>query len=217
MNSIADKLRANQQTFHNREFVVQYGKQKLESVYGSHSDAINSYSNALSRAGLQNARIMEQLDLSEKAHKFLTLIKEKTESSVNLKAYIDQLIVVDQDIVDSDLSNKEKAILRVQIVALQTSLVFVAKNFDLFRPKANSNGRISNCGDNECEKIEDSNWWDDWGKCAAGSLGTAGTEALAGCGIGAAAGLGVASIPGCGVGAIVGGVSGALIGAAIFC
>lgn len=54
--------------------------------------------------------------------------------------------------------------------------------------------------------------WDDWGRCAAGVVGSAGTGALGG----AAAG---SVIPGLGTtaGGIAGGISGGLVGAASFC
>lgn len=55
-------------------------------------------------------------------------------------------------------------------------------------------------------------WWGDWGKCAAGIAGGAGTEGLAGAGVGSAVpGIGTAT------GAAVGGVAGALTGAAAAC
>lgn len=54
--------------------------------------------------------------------------------------------------------------------------------------------------------------WDDWGRCAAGVVGSAGGGALGG----AAAGSAVPAI-GTVAGGVVGGVSGALVGAATFC
>lgn len=63
-------------------------------------------------------------------------------------------------------------------------------------------------------------WWDDWGRCAAGTAGGTGTGAIAGAGTGA--GIGAAGGPwGVGAGAIgggiVGGISGGLTGAAASC
>lgn len=55
-------------------------------------------------------------------------------------------------------------------------------------------------------------WWGDWGKCAAGIAGGAGTEALGSAAVGSAVpGIGTAT------GAVVGGVAGALTGAATAC
>ncbi len=215
LSSIADGLRASQQTFSNTELVERLGRENLEITYGSDSDAINSYSNAFSSRNLQNARIEEQTVLSNEANEFLNQIVESANSSEHLKAYKNTLDVIDQSIINSELSDDEKTILRVQVISLQTSLTFVAENFDLFHPEAITDGRVSK--EKEPVSEEDESWWDSWGKCAAGIVGGAGTEALAGCGIGAAAGLGIASIPGCGVGAIAGGIFGGLTGAAIFC
>lgn len=55
--------------------------------------------------------------------------------------------------------------------------------------------------------------WENWGRCAAGIVGGAGTGALAGAGIAAIPTVGI----GAGVGAIAGGISGALTGAASAC
>ncbi|MTI89256.1 MAG: bacteriocin [Balneolaceae bacterium] len=64
-------------------------------------------------------------------------------------------------------------------------------------------------------------WWDSWGRCAAGTLGGAGLGALSGAGVGGAGCTVVLPIVGtvaCGtVGGVVGGVSGALAGAAAAC
>ncbi|MDO5077885.1 hypothetical protein [Corynebacterium sp.] len=63
-------------------------------------------------------------------------------------------------------------------------------------------------------------WWDDWGRCAAGTVGGTGTGAIAGAGT--AAGIGAVGGPwGVGAGAIgggiAGGISGGLTGAAASC
>lgn len=55
-------------------------------------------------------------------------------------------------------------------------------------------------------------WWSDWGKCLAGTIGTAGGGAIGG----AAAGTEV-PVLGNTVGAIAGGISGGLAGAANYC
>lgn len=71
------------------------------------------------------------------------------------------------------------------------------------------------------EESGGSSWWDDWGKCAAGIVGGAGSGALAGAGVGGAGCTVVLPIIGtvaCGVvGGVVGGVSGGLLGAVAGC
>jgi len=213
LNSIADGLRANKQTFTNTELVAELGKKNLENKYGINSDAVSSYSQAFKSVGLQNARTNEDLNLSVQANQFVSLIKESSTSSKHLKAYKEKLTTIDEDISSSGLAKEEKNILRVQIISLQTSLTFVAANFDLFHPEAISNGRSTGCDDNQCtdeEQIseESESWWDDWGKCAAGTIGGVLTGGLGGAAIGSAVPV-VGTITGGVVGAIGGGLTGA--------
>ena len=71
-------------------------------------------------------------------------------------------------------------------------------------------------------------WWSCWGKCAAGTVGMAGSIAIGGCGAGAALGgavgalaAGIGAVPGaiagCLAGSVVGAIFGTLLGQATFC
>lgn len=115
---------------------------------------------------------------------------------------------------DRDLSSDEKNILISKVAWYEGALLFFEQNHELFlsdaQNKSITNIQFKGCG-----------WWQRWGKCAAGTLGSALTGGLGGCGGGAAVAaiptLGVGAAPACIGGAIVGGIAGGLTGAAAFC
>ncbi|UII25352.1 hypothetical protein LVD15_18885 [Fulvivirga maritima] len=212
LNSIAEGLRAKNQTFTNTELVELLGKENLETKYGVNSDAVMSYSVNFKKLDFQKARKNEGLNLSDEANQYLRLIQSKSNTAIHLKEYKESLRVINQSIIDSDLSDDEKEILKTQIVSLQSSLSFMAANFDLFQNQTATNGKVDVDGGKEKIEDEDKGWWDSWGKCAAGTLGGALTGGLGGAGIGSAV-----PVIGTTVGGVVGAIGGGLTGAAASC
>lgn len=85
--------------------------------------------------------------------------------------------------------------------------LFQFSSFDLGTPFKNNKGKLLS-------------WWQKWGKCVFGTIGSSWTGQIGGCGTGAAVGTvgGVHGvIIGCAAGALVGGIAGAFVGAATFC
>ena len=103
--------------------------------------------------------------------------------------------------------------------------VTISNRINLFHPEVLTNGKVA--GDKAPPKnltrVDEhaSGWWKSWGKCAAGTIGGAGSGALAGAflpAVGCTVVLPVIGTVACGtVGDIVGGVSGGLLAAAEFC
>lgn len=174
------------------------------NYYGKESVAYQSFESSFRRSNSLNLKQHVIGDLPQDVQDAIKQIQEELENFANLTEYKQYLQGKFDGYASKVMDESDRDIILTYIIMYQESLVFIEKNHDLILI------------DFPTSKT-DPDWWDEWGKCVAGILGTAGSEALAGCGIGAAAGLGVGSVPGCGAGAIVGGVFGGLTGAAIFC
>lgn len=138
------------------------------------------------------------------------------DSSELYKAY---LITLDGQVQASSLTTDEKQDL-VNKIAFMIEFVNWMESVSQKYSKKPSYSLVrlktSNPEPNQCN-----GWWACWGKCMAGTIGGAGTGALAG-GIGLAAAGSIAvpiigAVPGGTFGAVVGGVSGGLTGAAASC
>lgn len=123
--------------------------------------------------------------------------------STNPDIYRDRLERLLEEVVASEAKVEEKNPLLIHLSSQLVAHGFIESNLDLLE--------LTN------KQARGSDWWKDWGRCAAGIVGGAGIAALGGCAVGAQVGLGIASIPGCGVGAIMGGIFGGLSGAAAAC
>lgn len=125
---------------------------------------------------------------------------------------------LNSDVLHSDMSNDEKQDL-VNKIAFMTS--FVDWMESLTPESSSPHYAIARLKSANVESDDCDGWWDCWGKCVAGTVGTAGLGALGGLAVGGAGCTVVLPIIGtvaCGtVGAVVGGVSGGLAGAAASC
>ena len=116
---------------------------------------------------------------------------------------------------DDSLSDEE----RIELITGKEFISFLDANSQAIEEGLSENliarsddGEPEEEGDTDVQE-NDEGWWDSWGRCAAGTIGTGGAGALAGCGIAAAKTVGI----GCPIGAAVGAVFGALKGAADYC
>jgi hypothetical protein len=132
-------------------------------------------------------------------------------SSFSSKAeYLDNLSETDLLVNDSQLSIEEKQILINKIAFMNA---FVDWTDTLAISNSNKSPAMAK---SDCD-----GWWSCWGKCVAGTVGSAvvgaGTLGLAGAAVGTVVLPVIGTVSAGAVGAIVGGVGGALTGAATFC
>ena len=97
----------------------------------------------------------------------------------------------------------------IDLISLRQTILFLMDNYKYLESVI---APYSKLNINETANSDDG-WWEQWGRCAAGTIGGAGLGALTGCGVGVVAAVGV----GCSAGAVIGGVSGALKGASSTC
>lgn len=129
------------------------------------------------------------------------------------KDFIHELRMLGSEINASSMSLAEKQIL-INKVAFMDAFV------DWSETIGNRSSHLRPTTEDK-DKKKDEGWWESWGKCAAGTVGSALGGAATGA-VGPAAGctlvLPIIGTVACGtVGAVVGGVSGALVGSATFC
>ena len=106
---------------------------------------------------------------------------------------------------ESDISNEDKEVLLNFIIEYKCGLEFIEKNSHIIDTNdGGSNQKISG--------YTNDSWWDKWGKCAAGTIGSALTTGLTGA-------LGGSAVPAIGtvIGGVVGAIGGGLAGAAVSC
>ena len=112
----------------------------------------------------------------------------------------------------------------IELLVVRQSILFMMEHHELLEPEKPSfsmsvmdgehNDEGNRGGPNEEEDDADpGSWWTNWGSCAAGVIGSAGTGSVYGCSKGFTVGL----LKGCAVGAVIGSVSGGLVGASTFC
>lgn len=177
-----------------------YGKSSNE-----YSFFINSYSNLRNSS---NNRLASFGSLSQAQKERIQQIIESINEFGSLSDYQTYLDSQFNAIVAEDLSLTDKDFLLTYIVSYKVTLDFVENNSDLLASTNQVNGRTQG-------------WWDDWGKCAAGIVGSAittgATLGLGGAAVGTVALPVVGTVSGAAVGAVAGAIGGALVGAATFC
>ena len=121
----------------------------------------------------------------------------------------------DEYLSDENLSDED----RIELIVGKEFVSFLASNSEAIDKSLHQN-LMARSGDGDQEEEQDTDieedeegWWESWGKCTAGTIGTSGAGALVGCGIAAAKTVGI----GCPIGAVAGAVFGALKGAADYC
>lgn len=145
---------------------------------------------------------------------------ENANSFLTKEDYKTSLVQLNSDVLNLTISNEEKQILVDNIGFM---IAFVDWMSTLVETQTTNKSFFFSTS-SSC-----SGWWSCWGKCVAGTIGSALTTGLEGCGIGAAVGgaasgiasLGLAApagiVGGCVVGGVIGAIGGGLSGAAESC
>lgn len=192
LSKVGSLLRDKNSTFSNKSDVLN----AATAYYGKESEAFASFKNSFAKISTSNLREANELtdfqqiaanEIIESVYSFSSLEKFKESLDVKFSGYHTM-----------DLAEEDKEFILSFITIYKASLEFLAENPDLFLEQSADGRRLG--------------WWEDWGKCAAGTIGGAGLGALGG----AAAGSAV-PVLGTTAGGIIGGISGGLSGAAASC
>jgi hypothetical protein len=221
LNKVANQIRIHNADFSNKELVTESAR----AIFGQDSDDFKRFNENYSRNlfSNSNARVASNIELSDFELNLALRNYEILRQSITPLEYQNDLEKLLNDIIDGDDSATNKNIAITYLSAEIVGIDIIKENINLFIPQVDttvSNGRAyPSDGDNaecyahtslppECE----SDWWNDWGKCAAGVIGSTGTGLLGGAAIGTAV-----PVIGTVAGGIIGALSGGLTGAATFC
>lgn len=193
LETIGQSLREQNSTFDNRINVKRGAKQFFIEESKAYDAFLNAYDESVNSSNLKTTVN------NEIVNSIISDIEVELIKSNSPLEFIDYLEEKFDEVSVSDIDSENKDVLLKYIISYKTSLEFINNNVDLI---ANQNGQLKSTH----------NWWDSWGRCAAGIVGGAGLGALTG---GAAAS--VIPVLGTTAGLIVGGVSGGLSGAAAAC
>lgn len=191
---ISTGLKSSRSNFSDKAIVTNVA----EKYFGEESPALSAFLENYTNASESNGRTAHYTDMSDFQKQATTEIVDAIDDFSSLNEFQDFLDVKFESYVNMDLAEDEKNFIVLYILAYQSSLNFVDHNQDLFQVSSND-GRVQG-------------WWDDWGKCAAGTIGGVLTGGLAGAGVGS-----VVPIIGTTAGGIVGAIGGGLTGAAASC
>lgn len=206
--AFANGLRSRNSNFNDKSSLTAVASEYFGKLTDRYSAFIDTYENV---KGKDISRITS-------AHALTGNQKEKIEEIISSIGLFDnstdfKLYLSDQfkSIADSDINSVDKDFLLSYIISYKVTLDFIENNLDLIETEK-INGRVNK---------EDSSWWKDWGKCAAGIVGSAvttgATLGLGGAVVGTVALPVVGTVSGAVVGAVAGAIGGALVGAATFC
>ena len=137
-------------------------------------------------------------------YKVFKQIDELWYLSTSPDIYRDGLEALLAEVIASDAKVEEKNPLLTHLSSQLVAHEFIESNLDLLGIE-NERGR-------EAKRGGDRDWWSDWGRCAAGIVGGAGTVGLGGFLGGAAVGTVTLPVIGTVSGALVGGVGGVIFG-----
>jgi hypothetical protein len=198
--ALANGLRNENSNFYNQTSVVAVAANHFGQKSDRHRAFIenfkrvqNNYSGRISSSttNLNNVR-------KQKVDEILASISS-FDNAPDFKSYLEKQF---ESIATSNRSIEDKDFLLTYIVSYKATLGFLEVNRDLIEDESSSNGRLE----------KKSSWWDDWGKCAAGIVGGAGSVGLGGFLGGAAVGTVTLPVVGTVSGAVVGGIGGAIFG-----
>jgi len=219
LNQIATEIRVNQGDFSDGQMVSNIASNMLQSNYTNDQRALDAFNDSYARSasitGLQsNARTSsEPVYFSEFNYNLISQVDELWQSSNSPSSYKTQLVDLFEEVELSDVEHDEKEQALIYLISQLVSIDFIIDNYDLINPlQVNTNGRIAQ---NDCQPSQpecEESWWDEWGKCAAGVVGGAGSVGLGG--FLGGAGVGTVTLPIIGTisGALVGGIGGAIFG-----
>ncbi|MFO8233892.1 MAG: hypothetical protein R6U04_00610 [Bacteroidales bacterium] len=193
LESIGQSLREQNSTFDNRINVKRGAKQFFSEESKAYDAFLNAYDESVNSSNLKTTFN------NEIVNSIISDIEGELINSNSPSEFIDYLEEKFDEVSVSDIDPENKDVLLKYIISYKTFLEFINNNVDLI---ANQSGQLKSTH----------NWWDSWGRCAAGIVDGAGLGALTG---GAAASV----IPVLDTTAevTVGGVSGGLSGAAAAC
>ena len=167
-----------------------------QEYYNNDPEKYEAFVTSYKSSNNTNAKVKEELTSFQ---------KEATDEIIRTVVSLISLFEIEEyldtefnDYFTQDMSVEDKDFILTFIVSYKESLTFINANPDLFTTSL-VNGRTNG-------------WWDDWGKCAAGTVGGILTGGLGGAAIGSAV-----PIIGTITGGVVGAVGGGLTGAAAAC